>query len=289
MTFRRAFNLFAAASAAIALASCAATAAKPEGAAPAASVVAEGSLAWAIAGDWRKPEDAARDAARHPVQTLEFFGVKPGMTVVELSPGSGWWTDILAPYLTKNGGTLIAGFGDPVNGSPAGIEARNAFAARMQANPAVYGSVRMGQFGPRAGAIAEPGTADLVMSMRGFHGLRIQNWTDKALNDIKTVLKPGGILAIEAHRGNGPIDGSQGYLPQQFVIDTVTAAGFELVSSSEINANPRDTADHPFGVWTLPPTRQSAPRGQPDNPNFDHSKYDAIGESDRMTLIFRKK
>jgi predicted methyltransferase len=254
-----------------------------------AATLTEGSLAWAVAGDWREAADRARDDARNPVETLEFFRLRPGMTVVELSPGGGYWTDILAPWAKRNGATYIAAFGDPVNGTPAQIEARNTFAAQYAARPEIFGTVQLGQFGPRAGAIAAPESADLVMSMRGFHGFRLFNWTDKALADVHSVLRPGGLFAIEAHRGaNAPTDGSLGYLPQQFVIDTVTAAGFTLVATSEINANPRDTANHPFGVWTLPPTLQTAPRGQPADPNFDTAPFRAIGESDRMTLLFRR-
>jgi predicted methyltransferase len=147
-------------------------------------------------------------------------------------------------------------------------------------------------FNESSGPLAPPGSADLVLLARNLHDwMGEPGVPEKAMRDFYAALKPGGILAVEQHRADPrPMkkDASDGYMSTAVVVQLAEKAGFKLEDQSEINANPKDTKDHPFGVWTLPPTRQSAPRGQPANPNFDHAKYDAIGESDRMTLRFRK-
>ncbi|MGA0602143.1 class I SAM-dependent methyltransferase [Caulobacter sp. KR2-114] len=236
----------------------------------------------------RKPADRARDAFRHPAQTLTFWGLKPGMTVIDVNPGTGWWTDILAPYLAATHGRYIAAGADLANPklSDAARQGRAAFEAKY-ADKAVYGDVTVAGFGRVSGPLAPPGTVDLVIVSRETH-----NWADgfiqKAFADFHAALKPSGLMGVEDHRapdGADPKAGT-GYVSEAWVIDQAKMAGFRLDGRSEVNANPKDTKDHPFGVWTLPPTRQSAPNGQPANPAFDHSKYDAIGESDRMTLRF---
>jgi predicted methyltransferase len=175
---------------------------------------------------------------------LTFWGLKPGMTVVEVDPGvRGWWTEILAPYARATGGAYIAALPD------------------------------------RAQSGAAPESPDAA------HAAFWKRVADKSVFGEVTMLRPGGFLAVEQHRapeGADPRAGT-GYVPESYVIEEARKAGFVLEARSEINANPKDTKDHPFGVWTLPPTRRSAPAGQPVNPNFDHAKYDAIGESDRMT------
>jgi predicted methyltransferase len=300
MTFRPGLIAAACAAAILALSACAnpsrvaanlaAAAATALSPAPmAADQAAHPKLAWAIAGDWRRAQDAARDDARKPLATLQFFGLQPGMNVVELWPGEGYWTDIVGPFLAQTNGRYIAAHNDPVNGNPQQLAAREAFIARLNAAPDRFGAFQVTEFGPRAGAIAAPGSADMVMSMRGFHALPLFNFTDKALADIRTALKPGGLFVVEAHSNpTADTDGRQGYLPQAFVIQTVERAGFRLRAESAINANLNDTGDHPFGVWTLPPALRTAPFGQPPNPAFDQSKYIAIGESNRMTLVFEK-
>jgi len=238
----------------------------------------------------RKPADRARDAFRHPAATLAFWGLKPGMTVIDVNPGTGWWTDILAPYLAATHGRYIAAGADLSNPklSDAARQGRAAFEAKY-ADKAVYGDVSVAGFGRVSGPLAPAGTVDLVIASRETH-----NWADgfiqKAFGDFHAALKPGGLMGVEDHRapeGADPKKGD-GYVPESWVIDQAKTAGFRLEARSEINANPKDTKDHPFGVWTLPPTRQSAPNGQPADPAFDHAKYDAIGESDRMTLRFAK-
>ena len=251
------------------------------------------SLADAVAGAWRNPADKARDAWRHPAESLEFWGLKPGETVVEFWPGAGWYTDILAPYLAANGGKLVAAqldVSDPSNS--AARQVVDAYRKRLEANPKLYGKVAIAAFGPKTGPDAPAGSADLVLFLRNLHDWMAAGIAEKAFRDAYAALKPGGVLGIEEHRADpaGVPDplAANGYVQQAYVVKLAQEAGFTLDAASEINANPKDTRDHPFGVWTLPPVRRSAPEGQLPNPAFDHSKYDAIGESDRMTLRFRK-
>ncbi len=254
---------------------------------------AQGSLAWAIAGDWRDAEDRARDAARHPGQTIAFWGLKPNMTVVEIGAGGGYWTDILAPYLKHGGGRLIVTFADPDAATDAQKAARANFLKRYEADPNLYGVIEPGVFGRTTSKpIASPGSADMVISSRNIHGWLRFDMADKAVADIFTVLKPGGVVVVEQHRGDParPQDPKalSGYVRQDVVIELFRKGGFDLVRESEINANPKDGRDHPFGVWTLPPVLRTAPEGQPADPAFDNARFKAIGESDRMALVFRK-
>ncbi|HEY1751743.1 MAG TPA: methyltransferase [Caulobacteraceae bacterium] len=241
----------------------------------------------------RSPADRARDVYRHPYASLVFWGLKPGMTVVDVAPGAGWWTDILAPYLARTGGRYIAAsadLDDPKTGAGA-RKGRAAFEAKYGGDPKLYGDVKVVGFGLRSGPLAPPGSVDLVLVSREIHDwAQVDGFTQKAFADFRAALKPGGVLAVEDHRAPDDWDPKKanGYISERYVIDAAKASGFALAARSEINANPKDTKDHPFGVWTLPPTRRSAPAGQPPNPGFDHAKYDAIGESDRMTLRFVK-
>lgn len=252
----------------------------------------EGSLDWAVAGDWRAA-DRPRDAWRHPLETLAFFGLKPEVTAVEFWPGKGWWTEILAPYLARNKGRLYAAtFQLGANADPAQMMVVQAFKDRFRGNKRLYGDVKLTEFGPTSKPVAPEGEADLALFMETLHEWMAGGLVDKAFRDAFQALRPGGILGVVQPRAN--IGGVQdpaavsGYVQEPYVKQLATEAGFQFVTSSEINANAKDTKDHPFGVWTLPPTRLSAPRGSPDNPNFNHAKYDLIGESDRMTLKFRK-
>lgn len=227
----------------------------------------------AVAAEHRSVGNVARDPARHPYETLSFFGIKPTDTVVELSPGGGWYTEILAPYLRERGQLYAADGGS----------AR--FKAKME-SLGVYGKVTITSFNPGKGQfdIAPPGSADMVLTFRNVH-----NWmnggTAQAVFDAAfKALKPGGMLGVEEHRlpasrTQDPKAGS-GYVQEAVVIKFAENAGFKLAGRSEVNANPKDTADHPDGVWTLPPTYALKDK--------DRAKYQAIGESDRMTLRFRK-
>lgn len=263
-------------------------AAKTEAPAKPAAVV--GSLDWAVEGPWRL--DAERDRWRHPVETLKFWGLAPGMTVVEIFPGRGWYSSILAPYLAKNDGRLIAASFDPVTTNEAQKQTLDDYRARFTTNPETYGSVTMTVLTPRSGALAPDNSADLVIVARNVHTLLGEGYAEKAFGDFYRVLKPGGILGIEQHRGRSTglqdPQATNGYVQEAYVKMIAEEAGFEFVGSSEINANPRDDRDHPFGVWTLPPTLRTAPVGQGENARFDTAPYRAVGESDRMTLKFRK-
>jgi predicted methyltransferase len=245
-----------------------------------------------VAGDWRPPADKARDAWRHPVESLEFWGLKPGQTVVEYWPGAGWYTDILAPYLARNDGRLyVAG----LQADPADAAARTmneTLRQRIAGNKRLYGEVQFTAFGPTSGPVAPAGAADLVLFLRNLHNWMAAGIAEKAFRDAFAALKPGGALGIEEHRAaSGHVQdplAADGYVQQAYAVQLATEAGFKLDKASEINANPKDTKDHPFGVWTLPPVKRTSPRGQPPDPAFDRAKYDAIGESDRMTLRFIK-
>ena len=246
----------------------------------------------AVAGAWRTAADKARDPWRHPAQSLEFWGLAPGQTVVEFWPGAGWYTDILAPYLAATGGKLYTADLQPDPGDPAAGEMVEAFRKKLRDKPRLYGDVELTAFGPTSGPVAPAGTADLVLFLRNLHNWMAAGIAEKAFHDAFAALKPGGALGLEEHRadpgGVQDVLAANGYVQQAYAIQMAKEAGFVFDKASEINANPKDTKDHPFGVWTLPPVRRSSPRGQPYDPAFDHAKYDAIGESDRMTLRFVK-
>lgn len=260
-----------------------------------------GSLAWAVAGPWRAAAQP-RDIWLHPIETLEFFEIQPNETVVDMWPGAGYWTDILAPYLARGGGRLYcANFqverpepgdnpSDGTNLATAQLVAR--FRERFEGNRRLYGEIGMTEFGPTSGPIAPANSADLVLFMSQVHNWMAAGIAEKAFEDAFSALKPGGTLGVVQHRAAvGSIQdpaAADGYVQEAFVKQLAAESGFAFVAAAEINANPADTRDHPFGVWTLPPERRSAPRGEAPNPSFDHSAYDAIGESDRMTLKFRK-
>jgi predicted methyltransferase len=244
----------------------------------------------AVAGEWRSADAKSRDVYRHPTEALAFWGLKPGMTILELQPGGGWWTEILAPYARLNKGEFYAtaaDLDDPALSDNA-KKGRADFAAKF-GDASVYGKVNLVNWGAKAAPLPA-NKFDFVLLARVFHGWAGQGRVDANLSNIFNAMKPGGVLAVEQHRGNPgqepPVN--KGYATEKAVIDAATKAGFVLAEKSEVNANPKDTKDHPFGVWTLPPTRQSSEGGKPADPGFDRAKYDAIGESDRMTLRFVK-
>jgi predicted methyltransferase len=247
-----------------------------------------------VAGDWRSAEAKSRDAVRHPVESLAFWGLKPGMTVLEIQPGGGWWTEILASYAKRTGGKFYATAADIANPelSEAARKGRESFAARFAAKPDVYGEVHLVNWGTKSAPLPA-NTFDFILTARSIHGwMRTPGMVEKTFKEFHGALKPGGILAVEQHRANpGPQDpeAKSGYVTEAYVIEQAEKAGFKLAAKSEINANAKDTKDHPFGVWTLPPALRSTPYGSDQtDPAFDHSKYVAIGESDRMTLRFVK-
>lgn len=249
------------------------------------NTAADPALQAAIAGSARTPANATRDGARHPYETLHFFGIKPTMTVVELAPGGGWYTEILAPYLREHG-KLIAAGSDP-QGSEGARRSAARFQQKLDTNPAAFDKVEIGAFAPPTTyRIAPKGTADMVLTFRNIH-----NWIPVGEEGMQTLfkqvydsLKPGGVFGVVEHRlpANKQQDAkaSSGYIHEAYVIKLAEGAGFKLAGKSDINANPKDTADHQGGVWALPPTY--------GNKDVDRAKYEAIGESDRMTLKFVK-
>ncbi|MBX3192572.1 MAG: class I SAM-dependent methyltransferase [Labilithrix sp.] len=238
----------------------------------------------AVDAKYRKPSDVARDKHRHPVETLELFGFKPTMTVLEYGPGEGWYTTLLAPALAKKGKLLVTNT-DP-NGDP---EQRSTFYGQrfklfLDSAPELSAKVETILVDGKAPKIDREGAVDLVLLFRGMHGMVNAGKLDEWLAEMHKALKPGGVLGIEQHRASADAkpeeSAKKGYLPEKWVIEKIEAAGFKLAAKSEINANPKDTRDYAEGVWTLPPTLKLGDK--------DRDKYLAIGESDRMTLKFTK-
>lgn len=241
---------------------------------------ADATLASVIANPARSEANKVRDPHRNPAETLAFFGLKPGMTVIEVQPGS-YYAEILAPYAKATGGKYI-GTGTQI---------------AAVADQTTWGPQTYVPFNKDSGPLVPAGTADMVLTFRNFH-----NWywqpglVDKYFADFAAALKPGGVLGVVDHRAdprpeanvNGRL-GGDGYVAKASIVAAAQKAGLVLEAESEINANPKDTKDHPFGVWTLPPNSWTSPRNQGETPaGFDAAKYKAIGESDRLTLRFRK-
>ncbi|WDS35148.1 MAG: methyltransferase [Pseudoxanthomonas sp.] len=251
----------------------------------ATTITVPAPLQAAIDGSWRKPADVARDRYRHPGQTLAFFGVQQHDTVIEITPGSGWYSAILAPYL-KGQGHYIAAVVDPAAVAESSRayqqKSRDSLEAFYQASPAQYGEAKLVAYAPATPSFGPADSADVVLTFRNVHNWRMADNDAAMFKGFFAVLKSGGTLGVVEHRAAKAVpDGDEsGYVGEEQVIALATAAGFKLDARSEINANPRDTKDYPGGVWTLPPTNKHAPA--------DDAKYQAIGESDRMTLRFVK-
>ena len=251
---------------------------------PPAAVMADRTalLQQAVAHPGRTPANLARDRYRHPVETLDFFEVDPGDTVVEIWPGGGWYTEIFAPYLAAGGGKLY------VVAPEWGLSGINKL---KQADPALYGPVEVADF-PLFDATARrvpDRSADVVVTFRNVHNWRMgyrrddkQDYSGEAFRQIYAMLKPGGVLGVVDHRlpesASAERERTSGYIKLSTVRALAEAAGFRLAATSEVNANPRDTADWPEGVWTLPPSLALKEK--------DRERYVAVGESDRMTLKF---
>ena len=250
---------------------------------PAKAAVTAMDLDAAIAGSHRKPENVARDAFRHPAETLRFFGVEAGSHLIEITPGGGWYTEILAPWLAAKGTYVAATWDDAVAGQPDyRYRLNNALRERFKASPELYGNAQILLFDPKAPVFGPAGTADTVVTFRNAHNWIVEGTAEAYFKAFFDVLKPGGVLGVTDHRAapGTEFDPKSGYVTEQQVIDLAQKAGFTLVASDEINANPKDTRNHPRGVWTLPPTLALG--------ETDRDKYIAIGESDRMTLKFVK-
>ena len=251
------------------------------GSATAAAAAADPALVSAVASPARSAAAVARDKARHPVEELTFFGLNPSMNVVELWPGGGYWTDILGPYLKASGHYTIA---LPAPGNAEEDSGATRFRAKIAGEKDRLGVIHETTLGPGHFDIAPPGSADLVLTFRNLHNWMNDGYAEQALAACFTALKPGGILGIEAHRGRNDVPqdpkAKNGYVRQDYAIALAKKAGFVLVESSEINANPRDTKDWVGGVWTLPPTLSQGDK--------DRAKYVAIGEADNFVLKFQK-
>jgi predicted methyltransferase len=249
------------------------------------------ALRASLSGTARTEQERARDAYRHPHETLAFFGLRDDMRVVELWAPEGYYTSILAPVLHDRG-QLTAALLDPDGDYPAVLlqskklqsESSRRFIDRLDRNPDVYGKVTRVVMKPPAFSFGPEGSADLVVTFRNVHNWIPEGYQDAVFAASFRVLKAGGALGVVDHRGKPGMTPKQiedtGYVPEDVVVALATKAGFRLAGRSEINANPKDTKDHPDGVWTLPPVYALKDK--------DRDKYQAIGESDRMTLRFVK-
>ena len=238
----------------------------------------------AISGSHRNPENKARDQYRHPRETLEFFAVTENMGVVEIWPGGGWYTEILAPLLKKHGKLYTAHFASD-SSVPYFQNSLQKFKKKISSDPANYNAVILTELQPPEKlTIAPAGTVDAVLTFRNVHNWMKNGQAESVFKAMYAALKPGGILGVVEHRNPAgtkqDTHAESGYVTEDYVIALANSAGFKLLAKSEINANAKDTADHPKGVWTLPPTLRLKA--------IDREKYLAMGESDRMTLKFVK-
>lgn len=243
-------------------------------------------LTAAATGSHRSAENIARNAWRHPVETLQFFGIKHNMQVAEIWPGSkGWYTEVLAPYLRDNG-KLIAISYDGSTGLEYFVRGEKKFRDKLAANPAVYDKVQLANLLPPKSIpqLDNENGLDMVLTFRNIHNWVRSGIAEEMFKQMHALLKTGGIMGLVAHRGTDEMTSKEhaetGYLAESVIIGLAERNGFELVETSEINANPKDTKDHPKGVWTLPPSYRMG--------DTDKAKYQAIGESDRMTFKFVK-
>ena len=240
-----------------------------------------------INGSWRDRDNRSRDRYRHPVETLVFFGLTPRMNVIEITPGGGWYSEILAPYLKAEGHYTGAMF-DPASTTDAKRSAYyqgqwDKLGEKFAGNPAQYDKARLIRIDPANPQLGEAGSADMVLTFRNVHNWMMADQADDMFAAFFKVLKPGGVLGVVEHRARdvaGEQGGKTGYVATETVVSLATAARFELESSSQVNANRLDSRDHPNGVWTLPPSMR--------HDEADRAKYLTIGESDRMTLRFVK-
>jgi predicted methyltransferase len=289
---RTASSLLPLAIAAIATASCASTPPPESPASPAPTAAAthgadRAAIARALAGSQRSKAHRARDAQRHPAETLEFFGLRGNMTVLELWPGAGWYTEILAPIVADSGKLWVTSLDPDGPQDKMGNKLARQLLKRFNAEPWVFNKVGISRIDPPAKLdLAPDDSVDLALVIRNAHDWVRDGYAEQVFAAIHRAVKPGGVLGVVAHRGKPgasvapEVVRKSGYLPEDYVIKLVEGAGFRLVGRSEINANPKDTADHPEGVWTLPPSFRLKDK--------DHDKYASIGESDRMTLKFEK-
>ena len=242
------------------------------------------SLVDVAGGEHRSEENKARNGFRHPAETMAFFGIQPDMTVVEIWPAGGWYTEVIAPYLRADG-KYIAAHWDPNSEIEFIRKGAKAYQDKLAAHPERYDNVVMSVLMyPDQMEFAPPESVDMVVTFRNVHNWMARDFADDMFAVMYKALKPGGILGVVEHRGNPatPQDpkAASGYVNQDYAIQLAENAGFKLTATSEINANPLDTKDYETGVWTLPPTMRAG--------DENRDKYLAIGESDRFTLRFIK-
>ncbi len=254
-------------------------------AAPVRDAATAAAIEAVLGGNQRSAANRARDEYRHPLETLLFFGIKPEMTVVEVWPGvGGWYTEVLAPLLRDRGRFYTATM-PPVPGNEYVTLSLERFHEKLASRPDLYGKVEVTRMGPGNFEIAPPGSADMVLAFDNLHDWMNLGFAPDAIAAMHRALEPGGILGLVEHRGDPakPQDprAANGYVSEKAAIELIEAAGFELVDRSEINANSEDTKDYEQGVWALPPDYRAG--------NRDRARYEAIGESDRMTLKFRRR
>jgi len=243
-------------------------------------------VATGMEGEHRSEASTARDQYRHPAETLTFFGIEDGMTVMEIWPGGGWYTEILAPAMRDHGTLIIATWDPQVEGQPSyRYDLPKQMEETFEKHPEVYDQVTLEYFSPPGSpSLGDADSLDVIVTFRNTHGWIGSGLAQDVFNEFARVLKPGGILGVVQHRADEGADpkvsAKKGYVSEAAVKELAFNAGFEFVTSSEVNANPKDTKDHSKGVWTLPPSYTLGDQ--------DKDKYAGIGESDRMTLKFKK-
>ncbi|MFC3940192.1 methyltransferase domain-containing protein [Pseudomonas gingeri NCPPB 3146 = LMG 5327] len=246
------------------------------------AVISDAQYAKILAGSWRAPENSVRDVYRHPRQTLQFFGLRANQTVIEITPGGGWYSEVLAPLL-KDHGQYIAAV-QAASSSDYARRSADGLKQKFAEDPTHYAKAAVVEFDPQAPVLGKPGSADRVLTFRNVHNWVMADDAPAMFSAFFKVLKPGGVLGVVDHRAKDGADlesiKQSGYLPTAYVVKLATDAGFVLEGQSEINANPKDTKDYAGGVWTLPPSLRLGEQ--------DKAKYLAIGESDRLTLRFVK-
>ena len=249
----------------------------------------------AVANEYRDPANSQRDQYRHPVEVLSFFGLKSDVTIVEIWPSSGWWTEILGPYTRPHGIYYAAGFAMTADRTPGWRkQVQIDFTKKLEANPAAYDHIIVTELSvPERTTIAPPNSADRVLTFRNVHNWMKGDYADAMFTTMYRALKPNGILGVVEHRakpGTSLEDMKlSGYVTEDYIIKLANQAGFVLDAKSEINANPKDSAHHPVGVWTLPPSLRYCKKLNEDKQTSCFEQYRKIGESDRMTLRFIKK
>ncbi|MGY2287901.1 class I SAM-dependent methyltransferase [Pseudomonas gingeri] len=246
------------------------------------AVISDAQYAKVLAGSWRAPENSVRDVYRHPRQTLQFFGLRANQTVIEITPGGGWYSEVLAPLL-KDHGQYIAAV-QAASSSDYARRSADGLKQKFAEDPTHYAKAAVVEFDPQAPVLGKPDSADRVLTFRNVHNWVMADDAPAMFSAFFKVLKPGGVLGVVDHRARDGADlesiRQSGYLPTAYVVKLATDAGFVLEGQSEINANPRDTKDYAAGVWTLPPSLRLGEQ--------DKARYLAIGESDRLTLRFVK-